>query len=127
MEYNRVLVDTSILIEFFRKKNRKKSVLYKLQGECDIYVSAITEFEFLAGIKEENIVSIKSFFGNLDVIDFDSRASVLASSIYKDLKSKNQMIEFRDIFIGATAIAHGLPLATLDKNHFQRIDNLELI
>jgi len=128
LDYKRILVDTSILIDFFRKKNRKKSILYKLQGKYEIYVSSVTEFEFLAGVREEDrALSINSFFKNLDVIDFDSKAAIIASSIYKSLKSNNQIIEFRDIFIAATAIANQLPLSTLNIEHFKRIENLEII
>ena len=127
MDNKRVLVDTSILIDFFRKKNRKKSILYKLQGKHEIYISTITEFEFLAGVKEDKSISINSFFKNLDVIGFDSKTAIIASSIYKDLKSKNQVIEFRDIFIAATAIANRLPLSTLNIEHFKRVENLEIV
>lgn len=127
MANKRVLVDTSILIDFFRKKNRKKSILYKLQGKHEIYISTITEFEFLAGVKEDKSISINSFFKNLEVIGFDSKTAIIASSIYKDLKSKNQVIEFRDIFIAATAIANRLPLSTLNIEHFKRVENLEIV
>lgn len=37
------------------------------------------------------------------------------------------MIEFRDIFIAATAIANNLPLLTLNEKHFSRVDNLSLV
>ncbi len=37
------------------------------------------------------------------------------------------MIEFRDIFIGATAIVHNLPLKTTNTKHFERIKELEII
>ncbi len=127
MEDLGILVDTSILIDFFRKQNKKKSLLYTLQQERTIYISAVTEFEFLAGVKDENVRSIKQFFVGLNVLDFDSNTSVIASSIYKRLKSKNRLIEFRDIFIGATALAWDLDLATLNLEHFNRIDGLRLL
>jgi tRNA(fMet)-specific endonuclease VapC len=37
------------------------------------------------------------------------------------------MIEFRDIFIAATCIVNELPLITLNKKHFKRIEELKLI
>jgi tRNA(fMet)-specific endonuclease VapC len=127
VEYTEILVDTSVLIDFFRKKNRKKSLLYRLQQRYKISVSSITEFEFLAGIKEERVRSLKYFFENLHILPFDSNAAMIASTIYKDLKGKNQIIEFRDILIGATAMANKLPLSTLNIDHFSRIENLTLI
>lgn len=58
---------------------------------------------------------------------FDSKAAKIASSIYKNLKSKNQIIEFRDIFIAATAIANDLPVSTLNIEHFKRVNDLKIL
>ncbi len=127
MEDRRILVDTSILIEFFRKKNKKKTLLYKIQQSHEIYASTISEFEFLAGVKGEHVKSLKHFFNEINVIPFDSNASIVASSIYKDLKSRNQIIEFRDIFIAATAIANDLPISTLNREHFNRFKDLKIV
>lgn len=46
---------------------------------------------------------------------------------YKALKPKNALIELADLLIGATAISNSVPLATLNKKHFERIPNLVLI
>jgi predicted nucleic acid-binding protein len=51
LENRRVLVDTSILIDFFRRENKKKSLLYRIRQTHEIYTSSISEFEFLAGVK----------------------------------------------------------------------------
>lgn len=126
MENRGVLVDTSILIDFFRKENKKNSTLCKIQKSHTLYASTITEFEFLAGVKEEKIISLKYFFSKINLLPFDSKAAVKASSIFKDLKSKNQIIEFRDIFIAATAIANNLPISTLNVAHFNRVKDLEI-
>lgn len=49
-----------------------------------------------------------------------------AAEIYHNLRRRNLLIEFRDIFIGATAITFQLPIKTLNLDHFQRIESLEL-
>ena len=67
------------------------------------------------------------FYENVKIIVFDDKCAEKASTIVKQLKSKNQMIEIPDILIGATAIANELPLATLNKKHFERIENLILV
>ncbi len=48
MENNGILVDTSVIIEFFRKANKEKTLLYKI-FDYKLYISAITVFELLAG------------------------------------------------------------------------------
>jgi tRNA(fMet)-specific endonuclease VapC len=127
LENKGVIVDTSILIEFFRKKGKKKSILYRIQKTHKIFTSTISEFEFIAGVREDHVKSLKKFFEKIEILPFDSKASIIASSIYKNLKAKNRIIEFRDIFIAATAIANDLPVATLNISHFERIERLKLL
>jgi len=127
LENRRVLVDTSVLIDFFRKKNKKKSLLYKIQKTHYIYASTISEFEFLSGVKSEHVTSLKHFFSKISLLSFDSKAAKIASTIYKDLKSKNQIIEFRDIFIAASAIENDLPILTLNLGHFKRVNELKIL
>jgi len=79
LEYRGVLVDTSILIDFFRKKNKKKTALFKIQQNHEIYASTITEFEFLAGVKDESIRSLKHFFSKINLLSFDSNAARIDS------------------------------------------------
>ena len=44
-----------------------------------------------------------------------------------ELKAKNRLIEFRDIFIAATAHQHNLPIATLNGKHFECVAQITLI
>ena len=64
---------------------------------------------------------------HLEVLDFDREQSKVASNIFRSLKSKNKLIEFRDIFIASCAITSNIPLATLNTKHFKRIDGLILL
>ena len=50
MENKLVLVDTSILIDFFRKTDKENSMLVKLVKQDYIYcISAVTEYEIYTG------------------------------------------------------------------------------
>ncbi|MCD4665225.1 MAG: type II toxin-antitoxin system VapC family toxin [Bacteroidales bacterium] len=128
MENSRILVDTSIIIDFWRKKNKQKSSLWKLQEEYFISISSITEFELLIGANtQEKIQDIYTIIKHFNVLDFDSEIACFAAEIYKDLKKKNLLIDFNDIFIGATALKNKLRIATFNIEHFKRIKKLELI
>lgn len=50
-----------------------------------------------------------------------------AVKITKFLKSSNKLIEIPDIFIGATALANNMGIATLNKKHFERIPGLSIV
>jgi len=85
LENQRILVDISIIVDFWRKKNKQKSLLWKLQENYLISISSITEFELLIGANnEEQIQDIYKIIKHFEVIDFDSEIACLSAEIYKD-------------------------------------------
>jgi predicted nucleic acid-binding protein len=126
LEYTRVLVDTSIFIEYFRKENKRDTKLYRIKEKgYDIVTSSICYFEYMAGSKNKEFDEV--LFKNIDIVDFDRQQAYIASKIFKRLKQKNTLIEFRDILISSSAIALDMPFVTLNKKHFKRIENLMLL
>ncbi|MBO9673968.1 MAG: type II toxin-antitoxin system VapC family toxin [Sphingobacteriaceae bacterium] len=81
----------------------------------------------MIGAKAEEVDFWKDFFGRVTILPFDKTANDIAIKITKELKKKNSLIEIPDIFIGATALARKIKIATLNKKHFERITDLELI
>jgi predicted nucleic acid-binding protein len=126
LEHRRVLVDTSIFIEYFRKENKKNTKLYWLREEgYEIVTSSICYFEYMSGSKNGEFDTV--LFKNIAVIDFDKEQAYIASQTFKDLKQRNALIEFRDILISSSAMALDIPLATLNRRHFERIEDLILL
>ena len=125
MDNRKVLIDTSIFIEYFRKENKTKTKLHFLAKENYILTtSSICYFEYMSGSKNRDFD--KLLFENIEVISFDKNQAYISSTIFKELKSKNSLIEFRDILISSCAISLNIPLATLNKKHFERIKDLNL-
>lgn len=125
MEQSRILIDTSILIEHLRKVNKNKSTFYQLSQRFECIISVITQYEFEIGITPKNHQFSKALLSNVEIIDFDIHCKNTALEIHHHLKSQNQLIPPPDIFIAATAIAHDLPLCSLNIKHFQNIPNLQ--
>jgi len=126
LEHRRVLADTSIFIEYFRKENKKNTKLYRLREKgYEIVTSSICYFEYMSGSKNGKFDTI--LFKNIAVIDFDKKQAYIASQTFKDLKQRNALIEFRDILISSSAIALDIPMATLNRKHFERIEDLKLL
>jgi len=61
------------------------------------------------------------------ILPFNAEVSIKAANIDAALKKKRKQIAIPDLFIAATAIFHNVPLATLNKKHFERIDELEVL
>lgn len=121
-----VCLDTGVLIEYFRKKEKKNTFLYRLAAYFGFKVSAITKYEFERGLKQEDAFW-EAFFAQTEILPFDSECAKIASSIYQKLKKENKLISADDILIAATAISNELPLATFNVDHFERVDGLKLI
>lgn len=128
MENRLILLDTTILIDLFRRKEKENSAFYQLSNSYNQFaVSTITRFEIFVGQRNIQNEFWGNFYKNIKILNFDDNCAVVASSIVNQLKRDSKMIEIVDILIAATAIANNLELATLNKNHFNRIDNLKLI
>jgi len=128
MAYKIVLVDTSILIDYFRKSDKSNSVWLKLfdQG-FDFCISAITEYEIYSGATASQYHFWDEILKKTKVLPFDQAVVKTAVEINNNLKHKRKQIDLADLFIAATAIAHEHPIATLNKKHFERIDALNII
>jgi tRNA(fMet)-specific endonuclease VapC len=123
-----ILLDSSILIELFRKKDKSKTLFYKLaQTNDDLCISSITHYEIGIGNRKLHTEYWESLCENLRVIPFDKASSDSAVTIYLELLKANKMIDLADILIGATAVSHSIPIATLNVKHFDRIAGLEII
>ena len=94
----------------------------------DCYVSVITVFELYNGVKTKDHSKIlNTIFSRIETLDFNKETAITAAEIYKKFKKDNQLIEFRDIFIAATALSENIPLSTLNLKHFERIKVLKII
>lgn len=63
----------------------------------------------------------------MTILPFDAMVNEKAVEIYQTLKSNGNLIDLRDSFIASTALAHNLPLATLNVKHFERVNDLILV
>ena len=128
MENLMICLDTSVLIDFYQKKNKKKSFFYQLTDRYDIYaVSVITEYEIYTGSNEIRDEYWDKFFTDFVSLPYDSITNKIAVTINRNLKSTRNQIDVPDLMIAATALKNNLPLATLNVKHFQRITDLQLV
>ncbi|MFH1051984.1 MAG: type II toxin-antitoxin system VapC family toxin [bacterium] len=122
-----MVIDTSIIIEFLRSKNKRKTTLYNIPNNVQLHISTMTLFElYIGATTKEKWNDIVTLTKDLNILSINDAVAKKAANIYHDLKSENKLIDFRDIFIAATAIVNNLTIATLNKNHFNRIKEVEL-
>lgn len=127
MENPGVVIDTSVFIEFLRAKSKAETTLFRISEEIQLYISAITLYELHMGATNpEKLNDIRILTDDIPVLSFNESVAKEAGDIYHKLRKSNKMIEFRDIFIAATALAYNFPVKTLNIKHFNRIPNIRL-
>lgn len=123
-----ILLDTSILIDFFRKTNKANSKFIQLAEEGFTFmISAITFYEVYSGASDDQLLFWERLLKKIEVLPLDRNIAMTAVLLNKELKLLRKQIALADLFIAATAAANDLPFATLNKKHFDRIRRIQVI
>jgi len=122
-----MVIDTSIFIEHLRAKDKFATTLYQLTNDNELFISSISLYElYMGATTKEKEKDVQSLTDDLAILPFTNLVAIKAAEIYHALRRSNQVIEFRDIFIAATCIVHELPIVTLNKKHFERVEGLKI-
>ncbi len=127
MEHRIILVDTSVIIDFIRKTNKTATFFYSICSNFTPAISVITQFELLVGMNDKNSDFTNQLLEELEIVTLDTSISKKASTIYGELKVNNKLIGLADLLIASSSIVKNYPLATLNVNHFSRIERVELL
>jgi tRNA(fMet)-specific endonuclease VapC len=123
-----LLIDTSVLIEYFRKTKKEETFFYKLaETHTTFCISTITKYEIMVGSNAQQDSFWQNLFESIAAMSLDDNVAIEAALIKKELKAKGETIGFEDIAIAATARLNGFSLATLNEKHFTKIANLKLV
>jgi len=119
-----VILDTDVLIELIKEKRLSQIIEF-----IDPRISFITLYEYLRGLKYLNKDLKKEkekIEESLTILWINNEILIKMSEIWFKLRKKGATIDERDLLIGATAITHNLPLWTLNKKHFARLEKYGL-
>lgn len=122
-------VDSSVLIEYFRKSKKENSFFYKLLDKNfqGFAASVIVHFEIYKGANGLQTEYWNNLFEDILIVSYNQSINKTGLSIYQQLKRAKKSIEFQGLAIAATALFSNCPLATINKKHFENIEGLELI
>nr|MDO8045515.1 type II toxin-antitoxin system VapC family toxin [Candidatus Baldrarchaeota archaeon] len=120
----RVILDTDVLIKLIKEKRLSQIFEY-----IEPHISFITLYEYLRGLKylNKNLEKEKEKIEeSLTILWINNEILIKMSEIWFKLRKKGTTIDERDLLIGTTAIAYNLPLWTLNKRHFARLEKYGL-
>jgi hypothetical protein len=121
-----ILVDTDVLIWITRKNPQASTFLDGLNDA--LAISDVTYMELIQGAKNKREAqAIDKTLKNMEVrrLPIATRISEHAVSLVRRYFHSHSM-QLADALIAATALEHGLVLATGNVKHFEIVDGLQL-
>ena len=125
MSADKILIDTSVCIEYFRSKS--SSVAQKVDRfleKDEICVPKIVIAELIQGSKSKKELSIiEDFFDAFHIIDQKEDSWIRAGNLSYRLKKKGKNINLFDCYIAVIAQEYGCTIFSLNR-HFKEIQTL---
>ncbi len=123
-----VLLDTNIVIDFFKGDNKTVNIL---ENTDNIFIATAVLAELYLGAyrsanKQKHLEQIKGFLNHCTVLSADSGTAENYAIVKTLLFQKGKPIPENDIWIAATSLQHNLPLFTRDK-HFEEVDTINIL
>ena len=126
------LIDTDILSLFFRNDLTVIEHFREyLQEHRGMDISILTFYEILSGLKHRDALKqldmFCEFVKNNTILPLTEKSVEISSDIYAALRKTGNQLDDIDILIAGVALAHDLVLVTHNVDHFNRIEDLEVI
>lgn len=122
----KLVVDTSIIIDYLRGNNLWENLLIEVKEPTTFYLPTIVIYELFSGKssqKTEVKEKIKAFAGYFERIELTERLAEEAGELYRESTIKASAADY---IIAASALSIGGSLITLNQKHFQQIPGLNL-
>jgi predicted nucleic acid-binding protein len=128
-----IIVDTDQLIELERGSPRGVA-LDRIIGDEERAICAISVSELLHGVfrssgesRTRRLAFVERFLAGVDCLPVDEPAARIHAAVGADLAATGRPIGTHDLWIGATALANGLGVATHNASDFTRIPGLRVL
>ena len=124
------LLDTSVLSQPLKERPlRTVQRRWTPERSARFCTPAICQAELLRGLAERGSERLWRRYheyleGEVAVVPFDAGCAMAYGLVCAQLKEKGNRRDMADMLVAATAIAHGLVLATLNARHFADLDDL---
>jgi tRNA(fMet)-specific endonuclease VapC len=127
-----VLIDTDMLVDLERGV-----VIPEVEsaiGDEDRAISVITVSELLHGVhrasgaqRTRRRAFVEHLLGGMRAIEITEQIARVHADVWAQLAAKGQLIGAHDLWIAATAVAHGMSVATGNADEFLRVPGLRVI
>ena len=127
-----VLIDTGLLVDLERGVANPK--VDAAIGEEDRAISVITVSELLHGVhraegarRARRSAFVEHLLAGMRALEITEPVARVHADIWAQLAARGEVIGAHDLWIAATALAHGMGLATGNTREFKRVPGLRLV
>lgn len=121
-----VIVDTSVLIAFFRGKEKIADKVSTLLQDNRLMTTGLIIAELLQGMKDvKEEKNISDILAETSPLEITTDLCIKAGKVALSLRKKGINLPLTDVAIAALAIEHNLQIFTLDK-HFEQIPGVKV-
>jgi predicted nucleic acid-binding protein len=114
-----VLLDTTVLIDVLRARQKRRSLLAELvEGGHILATAAINIGEVYSGMRLGEEAKTEAFLSSLDCYPMTAAIARRAGTMKSALAQKGQTFSLADMIVAATALEHGLTLMTDNRKDF---------
>ena len=106
------LLDSGILMRHLRNYKGYPELTDRLAGEAIVFISVMTRFEIVRGMRIYERESTFNLLDSLDSIEMTNEIADMAGEIYYSGRARGVTFGEADAIIAATAMQHGLALVT---------------
>ena len=127
-----MILDTSVLVALLRGDESVKEKIRECEENREpLRTTTVCAFELYYGAyrssrARENLKLVEEFLKSLELVNFDEKMARISGAVLAELRREGQMVDIRDLFISAAAIALEDKIVTRNIRRFGRIKNLEV-
>ena len=122
-----VVVDTDLVIDFLRGRGPGAHLTRRLVIERRLRLTAVTGFELRVGAdflaRRDQILGLF----RSRTVPLDLASALRAGEVASALQAAGTGIGLADCMQAGICLRYGLPLATRNRKHFERVEGLQLI
>ncbi|MDA8069536.1 MAG: PIN domain-containing protein [Actinomycetota bacterium] len=127
-----VLIDTGLLVDL--ERGVANPTVDAAIGEEDRAISVITVSELLHGVhradgaqRARRSAFVEHLLAGMRALEITEQVARVHADIWAQLAARGEVIGAHDLWIAATALAHGMGLATGNTREFKRVPGLRLV
>lgn len=126
-----VLIDTSVLVNM----ERRGLSLERALGERERAISVITASELLHGVhratddrvRTRRRAFVEHLISSIEPLPITTSVARSHAEIWAGLERGGETIGAHDMWIAATAVSHGMEVATANASEFERVPGLAVV